>query len=246
MPTTLEQFLANRHDTSEHRTGIDLFPDHEQSDRLTRLALNAGIRESAVRDVFGWFTGDPRRKIPPEFDFNDWELWVEANKTSRPHIFVQADSYALAAAAFNENGTLNLSARSKLVNEVGEAEAEAMARQWGLQPKGINGKALEDFTTRGTRPDPADVSINAEARKLEAEIAQKQSKLDTLRKAAPTRENSTNPFVLLRDKDTGAIRPDIQKRIEGMIKSLGTSKVAAIAAAAGRRIDGSLIPEKFR
>ena len=223
MPTTLEQFLANRHDTSEHRTGIDLFPDHEQSDRLTRLALNAGIRESALREIFFWFSGDPRRKITPEFDFNDWELWVEANKTSRPHIFVQADSYALAAAAFNENGTPNLSARSKLVNEVGEAEAEAMARRWGLQPWGhATGKRLEDFTTpRGTRPDPADVSINAEAQKLEAEIAQKQSKLDTLRKAAPKRENSTNPFVLLRDKDTGAIRPDIQKRIEGMIKAFG-------------------------
>ena len=195
MPTTLEQFLANRHDTNEHRTGIDLFPDKEQSREIERRALNAGIKESALPEVFFFYTGDPRRKILPEFDLNDWELWVEANKTSRPHLFVQADSFALAAAAFNENGAgPNLSARSKLVLEVGEQQATALAKAWGMQ----GAKPLEDFRSKGTRPDPADTSMAAEAQRLEAEISERQTKLNTIRKAAPKPEDSTNPFTQLR------------------------------------------------
>ena len=235
MPTTLEQFMNSRRDLDQHRTGWDVLPDKEQDAEIRRRALNAGISASALADVFDAYTGNNGRRVP-EFDLGDMDIWLEKQKQFRPHLFPEVGTYALAAAAFSENGVLNLAARSKLVLEVGEAQAEAMAKQWGLS-------SLTDWKTKGVRPDPADVSLNAEAQRLEAEIAQRQAKLDNIRKAAPKPEDSSNPFVRLADP---AKREQALKHIESMVKAMGTAKVAAIAEAAGRRLDGSLIPAKFR
>ena len=143
MPTTLEQFMNSRADLDEHRTGFDRYPDKQQSAEIERRALAAGIQASAIADVFEAYTGTATRK--PEFDLNDMDLWLEKQKLVRPHLFPEVGVYALAAEAFSENGVLNLSARSKLVLEVGEAQAEAMAKQWGLS-------SLQDFKTHGKRP----------------------------------------------------------------------------------------------
>lgn len=49
--------------------------------------------------------------------------------------------------------------------------------------------------------------------------------------------NSSNPFTRLRDYN-GKIVPAVEKQIEGMIRSMGTKKVAAIAAAVNKTITG--------
>ncbi len=237
--TTIEQFMNSRRDLDEHRTGWDVLPDKAQSAEITRRALAAGIKESALPDVFDAYTGHNGKRTP-EFDLNDFDLWIEHNKLAREHIFTTPDSYALAAAAFSENGVLNLSARSRLVLEVGEQQAESMARQWGL-----NG--LQDFRTKGVRPDPADKSINAEAARLEAEIAQRQAQLANIRKAAPEPEVSSNPFTRLIRSD-GTRDPAAEKHVALLIVAVGTKKAAEIAASAKppRTIDGRVIAEKFR
>ncbi len=58
-------------------------------------------------------------------------------------------------------------------------------------------------------------------------------------------DKSTNPFLTLRDK-SGAIVPEQMRKVESMLKALGTAKVAAIARAAGFRLDGTPIPERYR
>jgi hypothetical protein len=244
MPTTLEQFTNNRRDLTTHRrTGLDVFPDHEASAELERVALEHGVKASAIPEIFFFYTGDPKRKILPEFNLGDsYTAWLEEMKAgARPHLFTTSDSYALAAEAFSENGVMNLSARSKLILEVGEKQAEAMAVQWGLQPTGPGKSALQDFKTHGKRPDPANQTMATEALKLQAEIDERQAKLNQIQKAIPPPAASSNPF----DRLTGEA---LAKWLEGAVKAMGTARVAAIAAAAHppRRIDGSIVPAKFR
>ena len=57
-------------------------------------------------------------------------------------------------------------------------------------------------------------------------------------------DKSTNPFVGLRDKD-GKIVPEQMRKVESMLKSLGSAKTAAIAKAAGFRLDGTRIDGPF-
>ncbi len=234
MTTSLAEFLAkDRKEVTVTRHGFDRYPDHQQSAEIESRALASGISASAINDVFEAY-------IRNEFDLNSMELWLEENKLRRPHLWPDVGTYALAAAAFSENGVLNLSARSKLVLEVGEAQADAMAKQWGLN-------SLQDFKTKGVRPDNADQSLAGEAAKLEAEIAQRQSQLDRVRKAMPQPEKSSNPFTRL-IRDDGTRDPAIEKQIESMIRAMGTKRVADIAASANppRRIDGTVLPAKFR
>jgi hypothetical protein len=234
MGTTLQQFLNSRADLDEHRTGADVYPDKEQSAEITRRALAAGIQASAINDVFEAYTGNPKLKRKPEFDLNDMDLWLEKQKIVRPHLFPTVGVFALAAEAFC--GELNLTVRSRLVNEVGEKEADNLAKQFGLS-------SLQDFKTKGVTPDPANVSLSAEQQKLEAELASVQAKLDQVRKAQPQPEKSSNPFTKLSNPAT---REAALKQISSMIVAMGSARVAAIAASCGRRLDGSLIPAKFK
>jgi hypothetical protein len=147
MSTTLQQFLNERRDlTDDTRKGWERYPDKAESAEIERRALASGIQASAVKDVFEAYTRN-------DFDLNSMDVWLEEQKVTRSHLWPEVGVYALAAEAFSENGVLNLTARSKLVLEVGEAQAEAMAKQWGLQ-------SLKDFKTHGKRPDNADQSLN--------------------------------------------------------------------------------------
>jgi hypothetical protein len=84
---------------------------------------------------------------------------------------------------------------------------------------------------------------------IEMGLAQMVAKRDYLQpqaahdKSKPL-DRSSNPFIGLRDK-SGAIRPEQMKKVESLLKAVGTAKAAAIAKSAGLRLDGSQIPEKF-
>jgi hypothetical protein len=54
--------------------------------------------------------------------------------------------------------------------------------------------------------------------------------------------DSTNPFLRLRDPRTGGINTEVQQKISGMIRSLGTAKVTAIAKAVGMTLSGLPLP----
>ena len=64
-------------------------------------------------------------------------------------------------------------------------------------------------------------------------------------KALDKNPNFSNPFKTLRDPRTGAIRPEQMKKVESLLKAVGTAKAAAIAKSAGLRLDGTPIPEKY-
>jgi hypothetical protein len=57
-------------------------------------------------------------------------------------------------------------------------------------------------------------------------------------------DHSKNPFVGLRDKN-GKIVEEQMKKVESLIRSLGTAKTAAIAKAGGFRLDGTPIDGPF-
>jgi hypothetical protein len=244
MAMTLEQFTQNRRDlTTETRKGFNVLPDHEETAQIRRVALAAGVKESALVEVYDCYTGHNGRHTP-EFNLGDsMEAWLEEQKAgARPHLFVQPDSYALASQAFNVNGVLNLSARSRLVLEQGEAAAEALALAYGLQPTGAEGKALHDFKTQGKIPEPGAQSVAQDVQKAEAELVALQARLERLRKSQPEPgKGSSNPYDRLKGEA-------LTKWLEGAIVAMGTRKVSEIAAAAHppRRLDGTVIPEKFR
>ncbi|MGP0084718.1 MAG: AAA family ATPase [Steroidobacteraceae bacterium] len=102
MTTSLAEFLAkDRKEVTVTRHGFDRYPDHQQSAEIESRALASGISASAINDVFEAY-------IRNEFDLNSMELWLEENKLRRPHLWPDVGTYALAAAAFSENGVLNL------------------------------------------------------------------------------------------------------------------------------------------
>ena len=68
--------------------------------------------------------------------------WLTKQKEQRPHCFIGSGQIDLEQAAFAEG---NLTARSRLIKDLGESEADARAKEWGL-------KGVADFKTRGQRP----------------------------------------------------------------------------------------------
>ena len=90
----------------------------------------------------------------------------------------------------------------------------------------------------------ADPKIAAIAKK--ALLAAQGKGNDTVALADKPLDKSTNPFLTLRDPRTGAIRPEQMLKVESLLRAIGTKKCAAIAQAAGLRLDGSPIPEKYR
>ncbi len=68
--------------------------------------------------------------------------WIAEQKEKRPHCFVGEGQTDLESAAFADG---NMTARTRLIKQLGQADADARAKEWGL-------KSIMDFKTRGTRP----------------------------------------------------------------------------------------------
>lgn len=214
------------------RKGWEKYPDKFESEQIDHRCREAGMLASAIStDAFDAY-------IRGEYDLNTMELWLDEQKTRRPHLFPDVGQCALEARAFMETGVLDLKARGELVNLIGQANAEARAKEWGLRD-------LKDFRTQGRRPCGADLMLHEQQAKLEKEIAERQRALAAIRSTLPPEPGaSSNPFTRLLRPD-GTRDESVAAHIVGMIRAMGTKKVEEIAAAVGRRLDGSPIPAKF-
>ena len=220
MPTTLAQYMNQHKDLNGTREGWDRYPTTEESAAIERRALASGVIPSALSDIFECY-------INNEFDLESMQPWLEAQKLTRPHLWPGVGIYSLLEKAFG--GELNLKARADLIEQVGEAQADAYAMQYGL-------KDAKDFKTQGKTPEGAEASLNGEIHRLEVEAAAAQAKLAAAKAALPAEKPSSNPFF------KGAPDP---KWLEGALKAMGTRKVAELARSArskqapfGRTIDG--------
>jgi hypothetical protein len=74
--------------------------------------------------------------------------WLDEQRVTRPHLFVDLTVVDLESRAFGEHGKPNITARGQLIKSLGESAALKRAEAWGL-------KNLHDYTTRGVRPDNA-------------------------------------------------------------------------------------------
>ena len=68
--------------------------------------------------------------------------WLKEQKAKRPHLFIAAAQTDLEQSAFADG---NLTSRMKLTKQIGETDADARAKEWGLS-------GLHDYKTRGQRP----------------------------------------------------------------------------------------------
>ncbi len=106
------------------------------SPELIKKLQAAGMRLSAINTdaAEAWERG--------EFIEGTLGKWVADQKAKRPHCFVGNEQVDLESAAFGDG---NMTARTRLVKQLGQADAEARAKEWGL-------KSITDFKTRGERP----------------------------------------------------------------------------------------------
>lgn len=77
-----------------------------------------------------------------EFVEMTFDSWFAKYKPSHPHAFISEAMADLETQAFSQG---NMTARTRLVQELGADQAEARAKEWGL-------KGFTDFKTRGKRP----------------------------------------------------------------------------------------------
>lgn len=96
----------------------------------------AGMQKSAI-DTDASEAFERAEFIPLTLD-----AWLAKQKVTRPHLFIGSGQVDLENEAF-ANG--NLTARSRLVAQLGEAGADERAKEWGL-------KGIRDFKTGGKRP----------------------------------------------------------------------------------------------
>lgn len=85
-------------------------------------------------------------------------------------------------------------------------------------------------------------SLNGDVKRLDAVLADEGNGDDDAAAngggiSGALNGHGSNPFTKLRDH-TGKIVPAVEKQIQGMIRSMGTKKVAAIAAAVNKTITG--------
>ncbi len=219
----------------------DRFPTKLETKQVIALCLDAGMKLSAAEcEPF-----DALRR--GEATVETIEEWIEEQKGDpangvqgrRPHLFVNfsGSQFDLERQAFED---VNITARSKLVSLIGEADAQQRARDWGL-------KGIDDFTRgKAKQPDNAVVALGDEARKLEREIAERQATLAKVRKELPKEDaratNTTNPFARLRSSDP-AVREAATAQITSMLAKMPTKAVAGIAAAAGYSISGDRLKQ---
>jgi hypothetical protein len=87
-------------------------------------------------------------------------------------------------------------------------------------------------------------AFHGDVKALDAALADKGDSHDQVANGHD-KPHDKNPFVGLRDK-SGKIVPSQMRKVESLIRAVGTAKSATIAKSAGLRLDGSPIPEKFR
>ena len=223
-------------DTATREKWEDQFPTKLETRQIIALCLDAGMKLTAAET-------EPFDALHrSETTVEGIEEWIQDQRGDpangilgrRPHLFVNfsGGQFDLEKQAFED---VNITARSKLVSLIGEADAAQRSRDWGL-------RGLDDFR-RGVakQPDNAVVALGDEARKLEREIAERQAALAKVRKELPKEDaratNTTNPFTRLRNSNP-EVREAAQAQIASMLAKMPTKAVAGIAASAGYSLDG--------
>ncbi len=106
------------------------------SPELIKQLQAAGMRMSAI-------TTDAADAFErAEFVEATLPKWLAEQREKRPHCFVGNEQVNLESAAF---GGGNMTARARLIKQIGLADADARAREWGL-------KSIHDTKTLGERP----------------------------------------------------------------------------------------------
>jgi hypothetical protein len=102
---------------------------------LTKKLQAAGMRMSAILTdaADAWESGGFIEATLPK--------WIADQKAKRPHCFIDGEQFDIEQSAFGDG---NMTARTRLVKTLGQNEAEARAKEWGL-------KSLTD-RSRGERP----------------------------------------------------------------------------------------------
>ena len=106
------------------------------SPELIKKLQAAGMRMSRDHNRRG-----RRVRVRAEFIEATLPKWIADKKRKRPHCFVDGEQSDIEQAAFGDG---NMTARSRLIKTLGQAEAETRAKEWGL-------KSLTD-KSRGERP----------------------------------------------------------------------------------------------
>lgn len=216
MAKTLDEILAK-------------YPDMEQLEIIRSKCREAGMKASAIdREPFEAFA---RREFTNLEDtgpnsLGEWLCHQKGDDTRpglRPHLFTDftGGQFDLERQGFL-NG--NITARAKLVNLIGEADANARAQDWGLDN-------IADFRRgKAKEPDSATVAVNDQRRKLEKQIARDTAALASINKATPDPDkaavsSANNPW---------AKGPSFNVTEQGrIVKRLGIDKARQIARAAG-------------
>jgi hypothetical protein len=199
------------------------YPDKTETEIIRSKCRDAGMKESAI-DV------EPFEAFQRgECNMDTLDLWIQEQKGNdekpgrRSHLFVDfaGGQFDLEREGFEQN---NMTARAKLVNLIGLADASARAKDWGLD-------GISDITKgKAKRPDHALVALNEQKRKLERNIARDTAALETINNSTPDVDKAaiahgTNPWA-----KGASWNLTEQGRI---VKRLGVEKARAIARSAG-------------
>jgi hypothetical protein len=119
----------------EHDMPRNLPPTEAEMKTLTETCQRHHVVKTAIEtDVLD-------RYLKGKFNLDGIDAWLAKQQTKRPHLFEQPTAHqSLEALAFAGSG--NVTARGKLVKEIGEKDADKAARSWGLS-------GLHDFTRQG-------------------------------------------------------------------------------------------------
>jgi hypothetical protein len=207
--------------------GWEKYPDLEQTEIIRTKCKAAGMKPGAIDlDPFEAFIRGEYTSLEDDgpHSIGEWLYQQKGDDTRagrRPHLFVDftGGQFELEREGFLYG---NMTARAKLVNMIGESDANARAVDWNL-----NG--VSDFTKgKAKEPDAALLALNDQKRKLENNIARDTAALATINKAAPEKDASvssaTNPF------GKAAWNVSAQGRL---VKNLGEDKARAIARSVG-------------
>lgn len=112
-----------------------LYPTKLEQEALAARIAAAGMAPTALTDACDAFAVG-------EWNAETLNAWITEQKTKRPHLWPAKGDADLESAAFVGR---NLSARARLLQQLGEEAANTRAKAWGLRD-------LHDYRTRATRP----------------------------------------------------------------------------------------------
>jgi len=207
---------------------LSRYADKYETEVIRGKCRNAGMKESAVDvEPFEAFTRREYTNLDDSgpHSIGEWLTKQKGDDTRpgfRAHLFTDftGGQFDLEHEGFEQS---NMTARAKLVNMLGEADANARAKDWGLD-------GIADFTKgKAKRPDHAVTILNEQKRKLENSIARDTAALATINKSAPDPDaakigHGSNPF------HKSAWNVSAQGRL---VKNLGVDKARAIARSVG-------------